>query len=190
MKRAGVFGSVVILLLVLLLGTSFGAIHQKCINCHQNYRDMQGVVAGDLVSKSQKAGTITVDVGKGVEVIKIAEDLKLKNISDLKEAQEGLAVLVKVEKKGDEIYGKELIAKPKFDVPEDQLIKLEELKALVEKGPEKGNYVLIDSRPTDHYEAGHIPTSINIPFPKMQEMMGNLPKEKEKLLIFYCLGVR
>lgn len=189
MRKAGPIIAIALLLGWLSLEAA-ASVHEKCINCHQNYKDMQGIVAGDFVSRSQKAGTITVDVGKNLQVLKLAEDLKLKNISDLKELKESLAVLVKVEKKGEELYAKELVAKPKFDVPENQLIRLEELKALVEKGPEKAGYVLVDSRPPNLYQAGHIPTSINIPFPKMKEMLDRLPKEKDKLVIFYCMGLR
>jgi rhodanese-related sulfurtransferase len=75
-------------------------------------------------------------------------------------------------------------------VPPEQLIKVKELTALVDKGPEKGGYTLVDSRPTPGYMKGHIPTAISIPFPKMKEMMDQLPKDKNQLVIFYCQGYR
>jgi len=171
-------------------GVASAQVHKKCLACHQDYKDMAGIMAGDFGTLSKKAGTFTLDTGDATHVLRIQEGIKLKNLGQLEEAKQGLAVLVKVEKKGDETIAKEFIAKPKFEVPESQLMKLEQLKELVSKGPEKGNYVLVDSRPENHHQAGHIPTSINIPFPKMKEMLGALPKEKDKLVIFYCLGVR
>jgi len=190
MKRKIVNGVLVLVAVFLCWSGALAKVHQKCISCHQDYKAMAGIMAGDFGALSKKAGTFTLDTGDATHVLRIKEGINLKNLTSLEEAKAGLAVLVKVEKKGDEIIAQELIAKPKFEVPESQLIKVDQLKELVAKGPEKGNYVLVDSRPENHYQAGYIPTAINIPFPKMKEMMGTLPKEKDKLVIFYCLGVR
>ena len=58
------------------------------------------------------------------------------------------------------------------------------------KGPDKGNFMLIDSRPPIRYFEGHIPGAVMMPFPKMPDMMGKLPKDKNTPLIFYCGGFR
>ncbi len=190
--KKGLFVAVMLLLALVLGATEdpMAAVNQRCLVCHQDYKDMQNIVAGEFKSRSQKAGTITVDAGASMEVLKISDDIKIKNLTHLNELKESIPVLVRYQKKGEELIGVELIAKPKFEVPENQLMKLDDLKALVQKGPETGNYLLVDSRPANLFEAGHIPTAINIPFPKMKEMLGLLPKEKDKLVIFYCQGVR
>jgi rhodanese-related sulfurtransferase len=65
----------------------------------------------------------------------------------------------------------------------------------VQKGPVAGNYTMFDSRPGSRYHEGHIPGAKSLPFAEMEkaEKEGRLPellpKEKDKLLVFYCGGV-
>jgi len=44
--------------------------------------------------------------------------------------------------------------------------------------------LFIDLREKKEYEAGHIPTAINIPYEELDEQKKYLPRNK--LLIFYC----
>lgn len=46
------------------------------------------------------------------------------------------------------------------------------------------NVIIIDLRDRDEYEAGHIPTAINIPYDELDEQKSRL--QKNYLLIFYC----
>jgi rhodanese-related sulfurtransferase len=91
---------------------------------------------------------------------------------------------------GTDLVAKDIVVKPKMDIPKDQLMSVKELEKLVAQGPEKGGYTLVDSRPGIKFKAGHIPTSISIPFPMMKKMKDKLPKDKNELLIFYCEGMR
>jgi rhodanese-related sulfurtransferase len=91
---------------------------------------------------------------------------------------------------GSDHVATKIVVKPKIKVPPEQLIKVKELTALVDEGPEKGRYTLVDSRPTPGYMKGHIPTAISFPFPKMKDMMDKLPEEKDQLVVFYCQGYR
>ena len=91
---------------------------------------------------------------------------------------------------GQDRVATEIVVKPKIKVPEDQLIDVKELAKLVAQGPQKGNYMLVDSRPPGGFLKGHIPTAVSIPFPKMNAMMDKLPQDKNQLLIFYCQGYR
>jgi len=82
-----------------------------------------------------------------------------------------------------------LAAEKKKPVKQDPalFISLEEVEALVAKGPEEGKYQLIDARPEIKFNAGNIPTSINIPKPMLSQSLDKL--SKDKMLIFYCGGI-
>ena len=99
-------------------------------------------------------------------------------------------MLVHYKKVGQDLVATSIIAKPKFKVPEKQLLGTQELAKLVAQGPSNAGYTLVDSRPGIRYREGHIPTAISIPFPKMKDLKDKLPKDKNRLLIFYCGGVR
>jgi rhodanese-related sulfurtransferase/DNA-binding transcriptional ArsR family regulator len=49
-----------------------------------------------------------------------------------------------------------------------------------------GEAMVIDVRPTNEYEAGHIPGAINIPLNTLLERLAELPKEQE--IVAYCRG--
>jgi rhodanese-related sulfurtransferase len=51
------------------------------------------------------------------------------------------------------------------------------------------DFVLIDSRPPNVFEAGHINGSINIPDGEFEARTHMLPENKDKMLIFYCGGL-
>jgi len=67
------------------------------------------------------------------------------------------------------------------------IISVEEVKALIAKGTEAGNYQLIDARPAIKFDAGHLPTAINIPKPMLEKSLSLL--DKNKMQIFYCGGI-
>ena len=166
-------------------------IQKNCLNCHQqSYSKMENILAGNLNSKSMKAHTIQVKVNDRLELVKFSQDVKLKNIPDLKSLEGKVALLVHYKTVGQDRVATEIVVKPKIKVPENQLIEVKELAKLVAQGPQKGGYTLVDSRPPAGFMKGHIPTAISIPFPKMKEMTGKLPKDKNQLLIFYCEGYR
>ena len=108
----------------------------------------------------------------------------------MKALKDGMALRVHYSTTGKDRVATQIVVKPKIKVPPEQLMDVKELTRLVEMGPEKGAYALVDSRPTPGYLKGHIPTAISIPFPKMKEMLDKLPQEKDQLVIFYCQGYR
>ena len=62
------------------------------------------------------------------------------------------------------------------------------VKKLIDK---KANVVIIDARPAARkYDAGHVPTAINIPTRKFDELAHMLPQDKSTQLIFYCGGLK
>ena len=48
------------------------------------------------------------------------------------------------------------------------------------------NVVLLDVRPKDEYESGHISGSISIPFDQLKDHLAELPIDKQ--IIAYCRG--
>jgi len=74
------------------------------------------------------------------------------------------------------------------------VITVDELKALVDKGPEAGNFLLFDSRPAGRFHAATIPTSQNLTDAEMGKLdkegkvAARLGEDKGKQLIFWCGG--
>ena len=164
---------------------------KNCLKCHAEIKDMPNVVAGNFQSRSNKAKSITVETGPGkVQVLKYTPATTIENVPKIKALKKPIPVQVTYEMKGKDMVATAIVAKPVIKVPEKQLISAKELAALVAKGPDKGAYLLIDSRPGVRYQEGHIPTAVMMPFPKMPEMMAKLPKDKNALIIFYCEGFR
>lgn len=50
----------------------------------------------------------------------------------------------------------------------------------------KGEVILLDVRPVDEYEAGHIPFAISIPSSEIAKRLKEIPKDKE--IVAYCRG--
>jgi rhodanese-related sulfurtransferase len=69
-------------------------------------------------------------------------------------------------------------------VSRDELdaVGLKDLRRLVRAGA----VTLIDVRPRDEFEAGHIPGAISLPVPELRKRLGEIPKARE--VIAYCRG--
>ena len=66
-------------------------------------------------------------------------------------------------------------------------VSAEWVKSQIDKGTDM---TLVDSRPyKPKYVEGHIPTAISIPDTKFDDQNGQLPKDKSKLVVFYCGGL-
>ncbi len=59
------------------------------------------------------------------------------------------------------------------------------VRGLIENGDPT---VIIDSRPARRFNAGHIPTAINIPDSQFDNLTHLLPADKETPILFYCQG--
>ncbi len=64
-------------------------------------------------------------------------------------------------------------------------ISTKEVKKLIDT---KAEYTLVDSLTAIHYGVDHVPTSINIQHKEVKEKLNLLPKDKSKMVIFYCMG--
>jgi len=195
-RKLGFIGILMAAAAILMLPNGWTAVdtapkvQKNCMNCHQKFGKMKNVLAGNLSGKSLKASTIQLKINNRLELVKFTPETKVRNIPDMKALKGGMALRVHYETMGSDHVATKIVVKPKIKVPPEQLIKVKELTALVDKGPEEGGYTLVDSRPMPGYMKGHIPTAISMPFPKMKEMMDKLPKEKDRLVIFYCQGYR
>jgi hypothetical protein len=162
---------------------------QSCLKCHEEYAKKPNLLAGKLVDVASKSKSLQLQIDKDMEVIYFDDATVLKNAPSYKEIPKQESLRVTYYKKDGKTLAKEIEVKKGLAVPPEQLASVEEVAALVAKGPEKGKYVLLDSRPPEMYNQGHIPTALAMPFfafDKLQETL--LPKDKDILQIYYCSG--
>lgn len=143
------------------------------------------VYKGKVVGKSNKAKTISIVVGKGekAKTIMVKFDDKTKGVEH---ASKGHASIIFYEMRNGEPWA--TVVKPKLaKLPKGVTeIKTAELKALIDS---KGDHLLVDARPGKRYAAGHMPAAVSLSVPDYKTKAASvLPKDKDKLLIFYCGG--
>lgn len=163
-------------------------IAPPCKQCHQEAAD---VVRGTLVGVSEKFRTIQVATGKFVWVMTYGDDLKLTGADKVSAIPKDKEIAIAfVEKEGGKAQALSLSVKPPAKVAAEKLVSVEDMAAYIAKGPEKGKFTLIDSRPRPRYLEGHLPYAANMALDKFDEMKDKvLPKDKDGLVIFYCAGV-
>ena len=54
------------------------------------------------------------------------------------------------------------------------------------KRTKQGLVTVLDVRPTEEYESGHLPGAVNLPINELKKRLGELPKGQE--IIAYCRG--
>jgi hypothetical protein len=163
---------------------------KSCLNCHTEFKEMKDTLAGNFKSRSGKAKSIQIKINKKMVLVKYTSETKVKNVPKIKSLKGTIPLRVHYKKVGKDLVATEIVAKPKITVPDEQLMDVKELTQLVAQGPEKGNYLLVDSRPGIKFNEGYIPSAVSIPFSKMKSMKDKLPQDKNKMLIFYCEGFR
>jgi len=65
------------------------------------------------------------------------------------------------------------------------IMSVEELKKIVDV---KKQLTIVDARTEKEFRDGHIPMAVNIPPEKLIDIATLLPKDKNRLIIFYCRG--
>lgn len=185
LKRVLKFVPVMLLATVFVAGPVFNPkIGVSMANAAEAGKD---VLKGKILGKSNKAKTITIEANKKPVMVKFDDDTK-----GLENAEKGEAAIINYK-----MVGKDKVAtviKPKLaKLPEGvKEMQPDELATLVAMGPQKGNYFLVDSRPTARYDEGHIPTAVSIPVAKMEKgdsaILPEDIKQKNTQLIFYCGG--
>jgi rhodanese-related sulfurtransferase len=166
---------------------------QVCANCHDPEPNK---LRGVFENVSFKAQSIQVRIDTVTEIIRF-DDKTLKVVDVDKK---GGAPMLDTITKNREILvayavrdGQKVATEVSFKGPiklgPEKLVGYAEIVKLVAAGPEAGGYTLIDSRPLPLFQAGAIPTAINLPYPAFDKFLDRLPKDKAKLLVFYCQGV-
>jgi len=149
----------------------------------QSKGQSENVYTGAIVGKSEKAKTISIEVGKGAEAqtMMVRFDDKTKG---LEFAATGEAAIINWEQRGADKFAtviKQKLAKLPEGVTE---IGVDELHKLISQNTP---FILADARPKMRYDQAHLPGAINISVPDLKEKKESiLPKEKDKLLVFYC----
>lgn len=144
-------------------------------------KNYKGIV-GDV---SKKAKTISIAVGPEgkTESMLVLFDDKTKGIEFAKKGDSVTIVYAMRDQQPVAVSIKPNLAKLPEGVSE---IKTVELQGLVDS---KADLVLIDSRPESRYAQSHLPGAISVSVEKMaKEMAAALPKEKDRMLVFYCGG--
>jgi hypothetical protein len=160
----------------------------SCLKCHK-YDQESNLLAGKLVDVAAKAKAIQLQIDKDMEVILYDDATVLKNATSFKAIPKQESVRIVYFKKDGKNVAKLVEVKKGIEVPKEQLATVEEVAALVTQGPEKGKYVLLDSRPADMFNQGHIPTAMAMPFFAFDTLAEKiLPPDKEILQIYYCAG--
>ena len=149
----------------------------------QEQQKEETVYTGKIEGMSNKAKTISITVGKAdaAKTVMVKFDDQTQGLEHVKQDN---AAMITWEQRGDDKFA--TVIKPKLaKLPEGVTeIKTEELYELIEAGTA---LTLVDARPPVRYDQAHIPGSINIPVPKLQEKKAEvLPDDKDKLLVFYC----
>lgn len=188
--------------LMAVTGTSVYAAEQAapqkdakmCLACHKAEPGQMWV---EFDSVSMKSQSIQLKIDARSEVVRFDRNtLKVVNGAVPGDLEQSLRAVKKghqvrvafVEKDGVKNISL-LSIKPPLKVPAEKLLKTTDIEKLIALGPEKGNYLLVDSRPAPKFMEGAIPTAINIPFPSFNQMTDRLPRDKNTLLVFYCAGV-
>jgi len=163
-----------------------------CKKCHTA---QDGTVRGNLGKVFQEFGTLQVSVGNIVWIVKyddktdVVDGDKTSGPDAIKSLPNGKEILVSFSGDESKPLATEVRVKQPYKVPEEQKISNDEVIKLVSMEPEKGNYTLVDARPTGAYLGGHIPTAISLPFDSFEENCSTvLPPDKDRLLVFYCGG--
>ena len=100
----------------------------------------------------------------------------------------GKEVLITYYEEDGALYAESVDVKQPAQLDPAILIKVDELAPLIEQGPEKGNFTIVDARPGKLFVQGHIPGAISIYDAQFDKNLDKLPKNKDNLLVFYCGG--
>jgi len=161
-----------------------------CNNCH---KPEPGAIRGYFENVAFKSQSIQVGMGADKEIVRFDEKtLKVidadqpKKVDYLREARKGHEVRVAYVEKDGKKVATEVTFKGPVKVAKEDLVDYAFVRKLVDQG--EGNFTLVDSRPLPRFQQGTIPGAINVPYPAWDKVVGRLPKDKNRLIVFFCQG--
>ncbi len=160
-------------------------IHPSCgmPGCH---KEAPSEFRGNVVSVSMKAGLIQIDTGQILDVF-FDDNTKVVNWNQpLNKLSKGAPIKIVYVDRDGKRYATLISVKPPVSVPENQRVKLEEVKKLWEAK----SALIIDVRPPAKHAEGHIPYTLNIPLAKLDSELPKVAPDKNQLIVFYCEGPR
>ncbi len=157
--------------------------------CKQCHKPDEKILRGAFTSVSKKPGIIQLQIGPATWLVKYDDNTKLVGAEKFSEIPKEKEIAIIFTERNGELYANSLSVKPPAKVPEEKLIKVDAVAKLVESGPEKGNFTLVDSRPAPRFNEGHIPGALSLYDADFDKSIEKLPGEKDRLLIFYCAGL-
>ncbi len=159
---------------------------KPCLQCHANPGDND--IRGKLGSVSMKAETIKIETGAASWLVSFDDETVLTGAEALNKIEQGKEILITYRQEDGALFADSVDVKPPAQLDPAMLIKVDELAPLVEIGPEKGAFTLVDARPGKLYVGGFIPGAISIYDAQFEKNLDKLPKNKDNLLVFYCGG--
>ncbi|TAL26022.1 MAG: rhodanese-like domain-containing protein [Nitrospirae bacterium] len=156
--------------------------------CKQCHAPDEKILRGGFAGVSKKAETIQIQIGPATWLVKFGDDTKLTGAEKFSAIPKEKEIAIAVTEKEGSLYATGVSVKPPAKIAPEKLMTTEDLSKLVAMGADKGNFTLVDSRPGARYNEGHIPGAISIYDAEFEKNAGKLPKEKDKLLVFYCAG--
>jgi rhodanese-related sulfurtransferase len=163
-----------------------------CGTCH---KAAPGNLQGYFDNVSFKSTSIQLNVGSTTEIVKfdpvtvrVIDAGSVKKSDHLREVRQGHETRIDyVERDGVKVASIVSLKGP-IKIAPDKLVSYADVEKLVFAGPEKADYVLIDSRPAPRFQDGTIPTAINLPFPAFDKFVDRLPSDRNTLIVFFCQG--
>ncbi|MDH5560899.1 MAG: rhodanese-like domain-containing protein [Deltaproteobacteria bacterium] len=139
---------------------------------------------GKIQSISNKAKTIQfMDLkSKEVNTVKFGKATKFINAKSSKEFIVNDVILI------DFDPGKEAksIKRVLVELPKNKVISTKKLASLLDN--KTSVFSLYDARPLGSYQQGHLLGAVSFPPEKLEANLSLLPKDKDRLLVFYCGG--
>ncbi len=160
-------------------------ILKSCKQCHEVDENQ---LRGKLQSISRKAETLQVFMGAATWQLRFNKETELDGAKAINKIGKLKEILVTFEQDGDELLAKQIVVKQPASIPPEWIVKAKDVKKIVSKSPEKGNYMLIDARPGKVFLEGHIQGAVSSYDAQFDKNVKILPENKDTMLIFYCGG--
>lgn len=119
----------------------------------------------------REAGLVQVSQSRNERLYRLAGDEIVELVTALREVSE--TFVAELKNLVQDTLGVDQDMRP---VGPDELLQAQE----------RGDVVVLDVRPGEEYEAGHIPGAINVPIDQLEDRLADIPKERE--VVAYCRG--